>query len=68
MKANRTFRDALWLASACVVLLSGCASYVSTQVTAFSDWSGSDATRTYVHARPGRAEQPGADDLREHRR
>ncbi|MDA0571061.1 DUF4136 domain-containing protein, partial [Burkholderia gladioli] len=51
MKANRTFRAALWLASACVVLLSGCASYVSTQVTAFSDWSGSDATRTYAFTR-----------------
>ncbi|MEX3583010.1 MAG: DUF4136 domain-containing protein [Burkholderia sp.] len=51
MKANRTFRAALWLASACIVLLSGCASYVSTQVTAFSDWSGSDATRTYAFTR-----------------
>ncbi|MEK6349102.1 MAG: DUF4136 domain-containing protein [Burkholderia sp.] len=51
MKANRTFRAAFWLASACVALLSGCASYVNTQVTAFSDWSGSDATRTYAFTR-----------------
>ncbi|WP_246797040.1 DUF4136 domain-containing protein [Burkholderia perseverans] len=51
MKANRTFRAAKWLAAACVALLSGCASYVNTQVTAFSDWSGSDATRTYAFTR-----------------
>ncbi len=50
MKANRTLRAVLWLAGACVVLLSGCTSYVSTQVTAFSDWRGSDATRTYAFA------------------
>jgi hypothetical protein len=36
---------ALWLA--------GCTTYVQTQVTAFSDWSGSDATRTYAFARVG---------------
>ncbi|SAK59217.1 DUF4136 domain-containing protein [Caballeronia ptereochthonis] len=36
---------ALWLA--------GCTTYVQTQVTAFSDWSGSDATRTYAFARQG---------------
>ncbi|MDR5853937.1 DUF4136 domain-containing protein [Caballeronia sp. LZ062] len=34
---------ALWLA--------GCTTYVQTQVTAFSDWTGSDATRTYAFAR-----------------
>jgi len=34
-----------------MVLLSGCTTYVSTQVTAFSNWSGSDATRTYAFAR-----------------
>ncbi|MFM0050088.1 DUF4136 domain-containing protein [Caballeronia grimmiae] len=34
---------ALWLA--------GCTSYVQTRVTAFSDWSGSDANRTYTFAR-----------------
>ncbi|USS46876.1 DUF4136 domain-containing protein [Burkholderia glumae] len=54
MKANRTFCAAVWLAAACAALLSGCASYVNTQVTAFSDWSGSDATRTYAFTRtPG---------------
>ncbi|KAF1008060.1 MAG: DUF4136 domain-containing protein [Burkholderia sp.] len=62
MKANRTFRAALWLASACVVLLSGCASYVSTQVTAFSDWSGSDATRTYAFTR-GQDEQNSLEQV-----
>ncbi|KAF1024581.1 MAG: hypothetical protein GAK40_01520 [Burkholderia plantarii] len=52
MKANRsTIRAVAWLAGMCVVLLSGCASYVDTQVTAFSDWQGSDATRTYAFAR-----------------
>lgn len=34
---------ALWFA--------GCTTYVQTQVTAFSDWTGSDATRTYAFAR-----------------
>lgn len=32
-------------------LLGGCTTYVQTQVAAFSDWSGSDATRTYAFAR-----------------
>ncbi|SAL13491.1 lipoprotein [Caballeronia sordidicola] len=32
-------------------LLSGCTTYVHTQVAAFSDWSGTDATRTYAFAR-----------------
>jgi hypothetical protein len=32
-------------------LLSGCTSYVTTQVTAFSDWNGNDATRTYAFTR-----------------
>ncbi|MGN6805301.1 MAG: DUF4136 domain-containing protein, partial [Trinickia sp.] len=27
--------------------LAGCTTYVTSQVTAFSEWSGSDATRTY---------------------
>lgn len=31
--------------------LSGCTTYVTTQVTAFSEWSGSDATRTYAFTR-----------------
>ncbi|MCC8395122.1 DUF4136 domain-containing protein [Paraburkholderia sp. MMS20-SJTR3] len=36
---------------ALTVLLSGCTTYVTTQVTAFSAWSGSDATRTYAFTR-----------------
>ncbi len=51
MKRNRITRGATWLAVACLALLAGCTSYVNTQVTAFSDWSGSDATRTYAFAR-----------------
>lgn len=51
MKRERIFRGAVWAAALCVTLLSGCTSYVTTQVTAFSDWSGSDATRTYAFAR-----------------
>jgi hypothetical protein len=35
----------------CAMWLSGCTTYVTTQVTAFSEWSGSDATRTYAFAR-----------------
>ncbi|SAL17334.1 lipoprotein [Caballeronia peredens] len=31
--------------------LTGCTTYVQTQVTAFSDWSGADTTRTYAFAR-----------------
>lgn len=34
-----------------VLWLAGCTTYVQTQVTAFSDWQGSDATRTYAFAR-----------------
>jgi hypothetical protein len=37
--------------AATATLLSGCTTYVSTQVTAFSNWSGSDATRTYAFTR-----------------
>ncbi|KVU65663.1 DUF4136 domain-containing protein [Burkholderia ubonensis] len=51
MRRERIFRDAGWLAALCVALLAGCTSYVTTQVTAFSDWSGSDATRTYAFTR-----------------
>ncbi|WP_323118480.1 DUF4136 domain-containing protein [Burkholderia alba] len=51
MKRNRFTRGAAWLAGACLALLAGCTTYVNTQVTAFSDWSGSDATRTYAFAR-----------------
>ncbi|CAN7268896.1 DUF4136 domain-containing protein [Trinickia sp. LjRoot230] len=35
----------------CVMAMSGCTTYVATQVTAFSAWSGSDATRTYAFER-----------------
>ena len=34
-----------------LALLGGCTTYVQTQVAAFSDWSGTDATRTYAFAR-----------------
>lgn len=45
-------RPAVWPAvAAAMALFSGCTTYVSTQVTAFSDWSGSDATRTYAFVR-----------------
>jgi hypothetical protein len=33
------------------MLMSGCTTYVNTQVTAFSNWHGSDATRTYAYTR-----------------
>jgi hypothetical protein len=36
---------------ALATVLSGCTTYVTTQVTAFSDWSGSDASRTYAFTR-----------------
>lgn len=38
-------------AGAGLIALGGCTTYVQTQVSAFSDWSGSDATRTYAFAR-----------------
>ena len=49
---NALFRGFLMLAA---LWLAGCTTYVQTQVTAFSDWSGSatDATRTYAFARQG---------------
>ncbi|WP_244816115.1 DUF4136 domain-containing protein [Caballeronia sp. Lep1P3] len=43
LRAAVCMLGALWLA--------GCTTYVQTQVTAFSDWSGSDATRTYAFTR-----------------
>jgi len=51
MKREWIFRGAGWAAALCVALLTGCTSYVTTRVTAFSDWSGSDATRTYAFTR-----------------
>ncbi|HTI19021.1 MAG TPA: DUF4136 domain-containing protein [Trinickia sp.] len=35
----------------CATWMTGCTTYVTTQVTAFSQWSGSDATRTYAFTR-----------------
>ncbi len=51
MKWERLRRATGPAMAAAMVLLSGCTTYVSTQVTAFSNWSGSDATRTYSFAR-----------------
>ncbi|SAK59191.1 lipoprotein [Caballeronia catudaia] len=42
-----------WLLMLAALWLAGCTTYVQTQVTAFSDWSGSDTTRTYAFARQG---------------
>ena len=55
MNTDRWTRRVALLFVALTVLLSGCTTYVTTQVTAFSDWSGSDATRTYAFVR--RADQ-----------
>lgn len=57
MNIHQWTRRAALLLAALTVLLSGCATYVTTQVTAFSDWSGNDATRTYAFTRP-----PGAQN------
>lgn len=51
MKWERMWRAVVPATAAVTALLSGCTTYVSTQVTAFSNWSGSDATRTYAFAR-----------------
>lgn len=53
MKLDRWTRRATLMLAALTVLLSGCTTYVTTQVTAFSDWNGSDATRTYAFTRAG---------------
>jgi Domain of unknown function (DUF4136) len=52
MKIDQWTRRATLLLATLAVLLSGCTTYVTTQVTAFSDWSGNDATRTYAFTRP----------------
>jgi hypothetical protein len=45
-------RHAGLMFAAMAMLLAGCTSYVTTQVTAFSNWDGgSDATRTYAFQR-----------------
>jgi hypothetical protein len=51
MKIDRWTRRATLLLATLTVLLSGCTTYVTTQVTAFSDWSGTDASRTYAFTR-----------------
>jgi hypothetical protein len=56
MKSDRWTGRAMLMLVALTALLSGCTSYVTTQVTAFSDWSGSDASRTYAFTR-GPAQQ-----------
>jgi hypothetical protein len=52
MKLDRWTRQAALTFAALTTLLAGCTSYVTTQVTAFSNWDGgSDATRTYAFQR-----------------
>ncbi len=51
MKFDRFTRHAALVLAAFATLLAGCTTYVTTQVTAFSDWSGSDAARTYAFTR-----------------
>jgi hypothetical protein len=51
MKLDRLPRHAAFALVALATLLAGCTTYVTTQVTAFSDWSGNDATRTYAFTR-----------------
>lgn len=51
MKFDRWTRRATLLLATLTALLSGCTTYVTTQVTAFSDWSGNDATRTFAFTR-----------------
>lgn len=51
MKSDRWTRRAILMLAALTALLSGCTSYVTTQVTAFSDWNGNDASRTYAFTR-----------------
>ncbi|CAG9188945.1 putative lipoprotein transmembrane [Paraburkholderia tropica] len=52
MMPDRWTRRALLMLAALAVTLSGCTTYVTSQVTAFSAWNGgSDATRTYAFAR-----------------
>jgi Domain of unknown function (DUF4136) len=51
MKSDRWTRRAMLMLFALTAALSGCTSYVTTQVTAFSDWTGSDASRTYAFTR-----------------
>jgi hypothetical protein len=52
MNIHKWTRRAALLLAALTALLSGCTTYVTTQVTAFSDWSSNDATRTFAFTRP----------------
>ncbi|SIT40342.1 putative transmembrane lipoprotein [Paraburkholderia ribeironis] len=52
MNIHQWTRRAALLLAALTVLLSGCTTYVTTQVTAFSDWSGKDTPRTFAFTRP----------------
>ncbi|CAM2158330.1 MULTISPECIES: DUF4136 domain-containing protein [Paraburkholderia] len=52
MMPDRWTRRALLMLAALAVTMSGCTTYVTSQVTAFSAWNGgSDATRTYAFTR-----------------
>ena len=51
MKSDRLIRFAATLLTACAALLSGCTTYVTSEVIAFSTWRGDDASRTYAFER-----------------
>ncbi|HEY4298315.1 MAG TPA: DUF4136 domain-containing protein [Paraburkholderia sp.] len=51
MKPDRLIRFAATLLTACAALLSGCTTYVTSEVIAFSTWRGDDAARTYAFTR-----------------
>ncbi|WP_296652550.1 DUF4136 domain-containing protein [Paraburkholderia sp.] len=58
MKHHRWTRRAPMLLAALAVTLSGCTTYVTSQVTALSAWDGgSDATRTYAFTRTASQKQ-----------
>ncbi len=51
MMPDRWMCRTVLMLAALTALLSGCTTYVTSQVTAFSAWNGSDASRTYAFAR-----------------
>jgi len=51
MKYDRLIRFAATLLTASAALLAGCTTYMTSDVIAFSKWSGSDAARTYAFTR-----------------
>lgn len=51
MKADHWIRFVATLLIATTALLAGCTSYVTSEVIAFSTWSGNDAARTYAFVR-----------------